>query len=190
MSGGDQEAGPSAQPSTEAEGDLPPLVVEFEVAAPRAHAFDLWVRRTELWWPASHTMSGRPDRIVFEPEVGGQIFEQAADGTRHPWGEIVLFDPPRRIRYRWHPFFDPSEATVVDVRFDETPTGTLVHLEQTGWDALGPQGPPRRQRTAGAWAAITERYRRQLDPDPPSSDDHTSSDADPTSSHHRTGTKE
>jgi hypothetical protein len=32
-------------------GSLPPLVVECDVACPPEHAFDVWTRRTRLWWP-------------------------------------------------------------------------------------------------------------------------------------------
>ena len=41
-------------------GSLPPLVVEFDVAVSPEHAFDVWTRRTRLWWPPSHTISSPP----------------------------------------------------------------------------------------------------------------------------------
>lgn len=137
-----------------------PLVVEFDVAAPPEHAFDVWTRRTRLWWPASHTISGQPERIEFEPHPGGRIVETAPSGEQHRWGEILSWEPPSRLRYRWHLFFDPSEATEVEITFRATPTGTAVRLEQRGWEHLGDAGPPRRERTGRAWADITDRYAR------------------------------
>lgn len=141
--------------ATEAGGDLPPLTIDLDVAAPADHAFDLWTARTALWWPSSHTISGRPERIVFEPRPGGRIYERAADGTEHPWGEVIDYQRPERISYWWHLFFDRAEATRVEVTFEPTSTGTRVRLVQTGWDALGDQGRPRRERTAMAWGHIT-----------------------------------
>ena len=138
---------------------LPPLEVDLVVVGPPAHAFDLWTARTALWWPASHTISGNPARIVFEPTAGGRIYEQGPDGAEHPWGEIVAFDPPRRLSYWWHLFFDRAEATLVEVTFDPVADGTRVRLVQTGWDALDEQGPARRDRTAMAWSHITELLR-------------------------------
>ena len=35
-----------------------PLVIEFGVAAPPAHAFAVWTERTATWWPPAHTISG------------------------------------------------------------------------------------------------------------------------------------
>ncbi|MFC5260616.1 SRPBCC domain-containing protein [Kribbella qitaiheensis] len=138
---------------------IEPLVVEFEVAAPVTHAFDVWTGRCAAWWPPSHTVSGNPDAITFEPRPGGRIFETSPAGDEHLWGEILDWEPPGRLRFRWHLFFDPSEATEVELTFTPHPDGTVVRLEQTGWDKLGePAASTRRERTGHAWSAITARF--------------------------------
>lgn len=137
---------------------IEPLVVEFEVDAPVAHAFNVWTQRCATWWPRTHTLTGDPAAITFEPSPGGRIYETAADGTEHPWGEILEWQPPARLRFLWHLFFDRSQATEVDITFHARGAGTVVRLEQTGWDNLGPEGAPRRERTSTAWATITSRY--------------------------------
>lgn len=134
---------------------MEPLVVEFDVAAPVDHAFDVWVNRTGLWWPPGHTMSGGPDAIVFEPRVGGRIYERSATGDELPWGEVLEWEPPIRLRYLWHLFFDRAEATEVEVRFTSSDEGTTVRIEQTGWERLGAEGPPRRERNSQGWRAIS-----------------------------------
>jgi uncharacterized protein YndB with AHSA1/START domain len=136
-----------------------PLVVEFEVGVPPAHAFDAWTRRCATWWPASHTICRKPAAITFEPHSGGRIVERGSDGTEHQWGTILDWEPPGRLRYLWHLFFDPSEATEVEVTFTAHDTGTAVRLEQRGWERLGDAASPRRDRTRQAWAAITARFR-------------------------------
>lgn len=145
---------------------LAPLVVSFEVAAAPAVAFDTWVARTAMWWPKGHTVSGDPGRIVFEPAVGGRIYEVGPDGVEHAWGTVEAWEPPDRLVYRWHLFFAPDEATVVEVTFSPAAAGTAVRLEQRGWEALGAQGPVRRERTTAGWAAVTAPYRALLDTDP------------------------
>jgi uncharacterized protein YndB with AHSA1/START domain len=135
-----------------------PLVVEFEVGAPPAQAFDAWTRRCATWWPASHTICREPAAITFEPHPGGRIVERAPNGAEHQWGTILDWEPPVRLRYLWHLFFDPSEATEVEVTFTAREAGTAVRLEQRGWERLGDAGPPRRDRTRQAWAAITGRF--------------------------------
>jgi len=139
-----------------------PLLVEFEVATDPAHAFDLWAKRTALWWPKGHTMSGEPDiDIVFEGHQGGRIYERTGTGIEHDWGEVLIWQPPNRLRYLWHVFFDRSEATTVEVTFTATVTGeTRVTIEQTGFESLGEAAQERRKRTAGAWEALITSYQQ------------------------------
>jgi uncharacterized protein YndB with AHSA1/START domain len=139
-----------------------PLVIEFEVGVPPAQAFETWTRRCTTWWPSSHTISRGPAAITFEPRAGGRIVERAPDGTEHPWGTILDWEPPVRLRYLWHLFFDPGEATEVVVTFTAREAGTAVRLEQRGWERLGDAGPPRRDRTRQAWATITARFQAAL----------------------------
>jgi uncharacterized protein YndB with AHSA1/START domain len=94
-----------------------PLVVEFEVGVPPDHAFEVWTTRCATWWPRSHTVSGDPEAITFEPRAGGRIVERAPDGTEHAWGTVLEWAPPGLLRYHWHLFFEPTEATEVTVTF-------------------------------------------------------------------------
>jgi uncharacterized protein YndB with AHSA1/START domain len=135
------------------------MVVEFTVEAEAEHAFDLWANRAELWWPKGHTMSGSDGcQIIFEGRSGGRVFERTPQGEEHEWGDVLDWEPPRRIRYLWHLFFDRSEATTVDVTFVPKGARTAVRIRQTGFELLGDAGVERRQRTGNAWAAITELY--------------------------------
>jgi len=131
-----------------------PLIVAFELEVPPAHAFETWTARCASWWPRSHTVSGDPTAITFEPRAGGAIVEHARDGRAHRWGEILDWEPPARLRYRWHLFFDPSEATEIEVTFSQTDSGTAVRLEQRGFERLGGAGEKRRDRTTQAWSMI------------------------------------
>jgi uncharacterized protein YndB with AHSA1/START domain len=135
-----------------------PLVIEFEVNTPPARAFEAWTRQCATWWPTSHTISGDPAAITFEPRSGGRIFERGADGGEHEWGTVLEWRPPTRLRYRWHLFFDPSEATEVEVTFTARGDDTAVRLEQRGFERLGEAGLARRDRTRTAWSAITARF--------------------------------
>lgn len=139
---------------------MEPLVVEFSVDKPVGHAFDMWVNRPSLWWPRTHTVNKDDDlAIIFEGYRGGRIYERTSDGVESTWGEIRAWQPPNRVAYSWHLFFDPAEATLVDITFTATDAGTLVRIEHGGWDRLGePTGTERRTNTNRAWAAITPSY--------------------------------
>jgi hypothetical protein len=135
-----------------------PLVIEFAVGVAPAQAFDTWTQRCATWWPSSHTVSGDPSAITFEPRSGGRIVEHARDGGEHDWGTVLDWEPPTRLRYLWHLFFDAAEATEVEVTFTGVAGHTAVRLEQRGWERLGKTGPPRRARTQQAWSALTAEF--------------------------------
>jgi len=141
-----------------------PLRVTFDVAVPVDHAFEVWTAKTGLWWPRGHTMSGEPDSVEFEPYVGGRIVERGLDGGEHIWGEVTGWDPPHRLTFRWHLFFDVEQATTVSIVFEPQPTGTRIRLEQSGFDALGEIGAQRREGNVVGWAATTAAFRDHLEP--------------------------
>ncbi len=134
------------------------LALEVVVSATPDHAFDPWVRRCGTWWPAAKTVSGAPEAVVFEPRSGGRIYERAGDGSQHDWGRVVTWEPPSRLAFTWHLFFDPSEATEVEVTFTPVGEETLVRLQQSGFDRLGAAGESRRENTAVAWRMLVDRF--------------------------------
>lgn len=144
---------------------MEPLVVEIDIAVSRDHAFMVWTENVGAWWPASHRITDTSDVIV-EPFEGGRIFERAPDGTEHDWGEVVTWEPPQRLQCLWHLFFDRSEATDLEVRFEETESGTKVVIRQSGWERLGAAGADRRSRTHAAWSTIGNRYRMSFEQAP------------------------
>ncbi len=143
---------------------MEPIVVEFDVKATPEHAFDVWTSKPSLWWPRSHTVSGGPDlTVVFEQFPGGRIYERSSGGTEHEWGEVLIWEPPLRVGYLWHLFFDRSEATEITVTFVETDDGSRVRLVQTGFEKLGEEvGRERRRRTNHAWLEVTGHYRQSV----------------------------
>jgi hypothetical protein len=143
---------------------IEPIMIEFEVDASPDHAFEVWTTMPSIWWPRSHTITQDPElTIFFEPFAGGRIYERGSDGSEHEWGEVVVWEPPARIDYLWHLFFDRSEATEITVTFTPEGEGSRVRLVQTGFERLGDAvGPDRRRRTSHAWLEVTGHFRRSL----------------------------
>ena len=137
-----------------------PLIIEFEVDVAPAQAFDTWTLMCATWWPSSHTISGDPSAITFEPRPGGRIVEHGAGGSEHDWGKVLDWQPPTRLRYLWHLFFDASEATEVEITFTPVEDRTAVRLEQRGWEQLAEAGRVRRARTEQAWSSLTAHFIR------------------------------
>jgi hypothetical protein len=143
---------------------MDPIVVEFDVMTSPQHAFDVWTSKPSMWWPRSHTLTQDPDlTVVFEGFAGGRIYERGSDGAEHEWGEILVWEPPLRVDYLWHLFFERSEATEISVTFTEIDNGSRVRLVQTGFEKLGDEvGTERRRRTNHAWLEVTGFYRNAL----------------------------
>jgi uncharacterized protein YndB with AHSA1/START domain len=135
---------------------IEPLRLTFDVDCPTEHAFSLWATRTSLWWPKSHTVTVDPElEIVFEPRVGGRIFERTATGREEDWGEIVAWEPPSRLGYLWHLRQDRGDATEVEIRFvDKGDGSTRVEIEHRGWERLGSRGPARREANERGWDGL------------------------------------
>jgi len=131
---------------------MEPLEFAFTVACEPEHAFAVWATRTSLWWPHGHSVSAEPGlTVTFEPRPGGRIYERTPQGEEHDWGEVLAWEPPRRLVYLWHLRFDRADATEVEVTFapDSDAAGqTAVDDRHRGWERLGARARlrPRRPR--------------------------------------------
>ena len=137
-----------------------PLSLTFEVACPPDRAFVLWTDRISTWWPSDHTVTGRDDlTVVFEPHVGGRIFERTPDGDEHEWGVVTAWEPPGRLGYLWHLRGDRADATEVSVRFvPRGDDGTRVTILHTGWERLGAVGKVWRERNELGWQTLLPHF--------------------------------
>lgn len=143
---------------------MEPLVFEFDVECTAAHAFEVWTAKTSRWWPADHSFSGEKGLTVqFEPQVGGRIFERTPAGEEFDWGEILIWEPPRRLVYRWHLGSDRSEATEVEVGFAGSSEGTLVRIEHRGWERFGAAADERQANNRQGWDVVVPLFRDACD---------------------------
>ncbi len=139
---------------------IEPIHLEFDVACSAAHAFEVWTGRIATWWPADHTASGEPDTtVILEPRPGGRIFERTTAGEEHDWGEVTIWEPPRRFGYLWHLRRARADATSVEIRFVAARPGTTRdEIEHRGWEALGAEGESWRDRNRGGWATLLPHF--------------------------------
>lgn len=100
--------------------------------------------------------------VVFEPVVGGRIYETGPDGVEYDWGQVTVWKAPHRIEYLWHIFLDPDKATTVSVAFAPVDGGTRVRLENSGFEIFGDGAAERAERVGAAWTGITGQYREAI----------------------------
>src|ERR1700721_1114563 len=123
-----------------------PLRLSFEVGWPAEQARVGWTAGVGRWCRRDHTMSGAPERVVLQAGVGGKIYERAADGTEHEWGEVTVWQPPTRLTYLWYLGRDKTDTTEVEIRFHpQSAEQTRVDIEHRGWERAGQQGGARNQ---------------------------------------------
>ena len=139
---------------------IEPIRLSFDVDCPADHAFEVWTARIDRWWPADHTASGDADAlVVLEGRAGGRIFERTPSGVEHDWGEVTIWEPPRRLGYLWHLRRDRADATEVVIRFvARDATTTRVEIEHRGWERLGARAEQARAGHDGGWQLPLERF--------------------------------
>jgi uncharacterized protein YndB with AHSA1/START domain len=138
---------------------IEPLRFSVVVACSPARAFDLWTAETARWWPTTHTVTGaRGLAVVFEPRVGGRIFERTPAGVEVDWGVVTAWEPPRRLAYSWHIRADRADATDVEITFVGEGGGTRVDVEHRGWERLGARGSGWRDANRGGWEGVLPHY--------------------------------
>jgi uncharacterized protein YndB with AHSA1/START domain len=116
------------------------------VEAPYEKAFAVFTERLGDFKPPEHNLLEAPiAETVFEPRVGGHIYDRATDGTVCRWARVLVYEPPRRIVFSWDigPTWqleiNPENASEVEVRFiEETADRTRVELEHRNIDRHGP----------------------------------------------------
>ena len=123
---------------------IAPVIKTVTVHTTPDKAFEVFTARIESWWPMASHHIGEADcaAVVIEPRVGGRWFERGVDGSECPWGEVLVWEPGRRVVLRWQLGaqwkFDPALRTEVDVRFTPIDAETTrVDLEHRGLEAYG-----------------------------------------------------
>ena len=116
------------------------------VDAPIGEAFDVLTRRFGDFKPREHNLlQVAIAETVFEPRVGGHIFDRGVDGSECRWARVLAFEPPNRVVFswdinpRWQVEANPELTSEVEIRFvAETPERTRVELEHRHIDRHGP----------------------------------------------------
>jgi uncharacterized protein YndB with AHSA1/START domain len=123
------------------------------VQAPIERAFTVFTERFGDFKPPEHNLlRAALTETVFEPKVGGHIYDRGVDGSECRWARILAYDPPARVVFSWDisPAWqletDPGQTSEVEVTFVvETPERTRVELEHRHLDRHGP-----------GWAAVRD----------------------------------
>ncbi len=143
------------------QASIKPIVNSVEVRCSPAAAFDKWVFRPGTWWPLidHSTFGAQAAAVVIEPGLGGRIYERNHEGDERDWGRITGWDPPTTLRFTWHIYGGPHEATDVAVSFDRIVDDlTLVTVVHSGWERLAERVVELRSGNQTGWADLLSAF--------------------------------
>ena len=142
------------------------------VEAPIERAFSVFTDGFGTFKPREHNLLDAPiAETVFEPHVGGHIFDRGVDGSECRWARVLVYEPPNRVMFSWDisPQWqienDHDKTSEVDVRFvAEGPERTRVELEHRNLDRHGEGWESERDGVNGddGWPLYLDRFAEQV----------------------------
>ena len=138
------------------------------VEAPIARAFKVFTEDFGRFKPAEHNLLAVPiAETVFEPRVGGYLYDRGIDGSECRWARVLAYDPPNRLLLSWNisPQWqietDPDKTSEWEVRFTaESARRTRVEIEHRKLERHGQGWEGVRDGVAGdrGWPLYLLRY--------------------------------
>lgn len=138
------------------------------VDAPIERAFKVFTEDFGSFKPREHNLlSVEIAETVFEPRVGGSIYDRGVDGSECRWARVLAYEPPNRVLLswdispRWQIETDPDKTSEWEVRFTaETTNRTRVELEHRNLERHGDGWESERDGVAGdqGWPLYLKRF--------------------------------
>jgi uncharacterized protein YndB with AHSA1/START domain len=141
---------------------------QIVVEAPIERAFRVFTEEFGAFKPREHNLLPVPiAETVFEPRVGGHIYDRGADGSECRWARVLAYEPPDRVVFSWD--ISPQwrietnleKTSEVEVRFfSEGPGRTRVELEHRNLERHGEGWESVRDGVAhdAGWPLYLQRY--------------------------------
>ena len=115
------------------------------VEASPERAFRVFTEGIGSWWdPDHHLLDCALAEMIFEPRVGGHVYDVGVDGSECRWARVLAYEPPQRfviswdIDLQWKLETDLEKTSEVEVRFVPEGAGrTRVELEHRHLDRHG-----------------------------------------------------
>jgi uncharacterized protein YndB with AHSA1/START domain len=142
------------------------------VDAPLERAFSVFTEDFGSFKPPEHNLlSVEIAETVFEPRVGGYLYDRGVDGSECRWARVLAYEPPERVVFswdinlQWEIETDLDRTSEIEVRFvAEAPDRTRVELEHRNLDRHGDGWEQMRAAVGsdGGWPSGMNRYAAAL----------------------------
>ena len=154
--------------STHTQATATTVRIAIVVEAPVERAFRAFTEDFDRVKPREHNMLAvEIAETVFEPRVGGRVYDRGVDGSEYQWARVLAFEPPDRVLFswdispQWQIESDLDRTSEVEVRFiAESAERTRVELEHRNLDRHGAGWDGLRDAIGGegGWPLYLERY--------------------------------
>lgn len=106
------------------------IEIEISIAAPREKVWRALTEETGAWWRKDFYVGPAPKGMVFEPRVGGRLFEDWGDGAGVLWGTVFAFDPGRSFDLITHSSaaWGGPRTSMLHVELRNQDKGTLLKV--------------------------------------------------------------
>ena len=142
--------------------------LQVVVHVPIERAFRTYTNEFDRIKPREHNLLGVDiAETVFEPRVGGHVYDRGVDGSECRWARVLAYEPPHRvviswdISPRWQIETNPERTSEVEIRFiAESADRTRVELEHRNLDRHGDGWQAERDavRGDGGWPVYLQRF--------------------------------
>jgi uncharacterized protein YndB with AHSA1/START domain len=158
--------------TTNAQAQQTTVRAQVVVQAPIERAFSVFTVGIGSWFPREYNLL--PVEIaerVFEPRVGGHVYDRGVDGSECRWGRVLAYEPPRRvviswdINPRWQVETELKKTSEVEVLFiSEALDRTRVELEHRNLERHGEGWEQTRDAVAGegGWPGCLQKFAERL----------------------------
>ncbi len=149
------------------------IATSIVVGAPIDRAFSVFTNEIGSWWPSGHhILKVKLAEMVFEPRVGGHVYDRGVDESESRWARVLVYEPPNRIVIswdispQWQIETDLEKTSEIEVRFvAESPNRTRVELEHRNLERHGQDWEQMRDavRSNGGWSHSLRAFAERLE---------------------------
>jgi uncharacterized protein YndB with AHSA1/START domain len=158
--------------TTQAQAHETTVRAQVVVEAPIEQAFAVFTKGIGTWFPPEYNLLAvEIAERVFEPRVGGHVYDRGIDGTECHWARVLAYEAPKRvliswdINPRWQIETDLAKTSEVEVWFtSEGPHRTRVELEHRHLERHGEGWTQVREAVGGegGWPGCLRRFAERL----------------------------
>jgi uncharacterized protein YndB with AHSA1/START domain len=144
------------------------VYLQIVVEAPIERAFRVFTEEFDRIKPREHNLLRvEIAETIFEPRVGGHVYDRGVDGSECRWARVLAYEPPHRlviswdISPQWQIETNPEHTSEVEIHFvAEGSNRTRVELEHRNLDRHGQGWQAERDavRSEGGWPLYFQRF--------------------------------